>query len=72
MAGGQPPLSELLAEVDTAKGRKRLEAVLKRRRYPHFKPVAGHPELICRIEEDGSETIGRFNGREFIAVEVPR
>jgi hypothetical protein len=72
MAGGDRPLSELLAEVETRKGRKRLEAVLKERPYPHFKPVVGHPELICRIEENGSETIGRFVGREFIAVEVPR
>ena len=58
--------------METAKGRKRLEAVLKKRRYPHFKPVTGHPDLICRIEENGSETIGRFVGREFIAVEVSR
>ena len=72
MAGGDRPLSELLAELETRKGRKRLEAVLKERPYPHFKPVVGHPELICRIEENGSETIGRFVGREFIAVEVPR
>jgi hypothetical protein len=72
IAGGKRPLSELIAEVEMAKGRKRLEAVLKKRSYPHFKPVAGHPKLICRIEENGSETIGRFVGREFIAVEVPR
>jgi hypothetical protein len=72
MAGGERPLSELLAEVDTIKGRKRLEAVLKKRPYPHFKPVAGHPELMCRIEANGGETIGRFVGREFIAVEVRR
>ena len=63
---------ELLSEVETAKGRKRLKAVLNKRPFPHFKPVAGHPELICRIEDNGSETIGRFVGREFIAVEVPR
>ncbi len=72
MAGGERPLSVLLAEVETAKGRKRLEAVLNRRPYPHFKPVVGHPDLICRIEEDGKETVGRFIGREFIAVEAPR
>jgi hypothetical protein len=63
MAGGERPLSELLAEVDTIKGRKRLEAVLKKRPYP---------ELMCRIEANGGETIGRFVGREFIAVEVRR
>jgi hypothetical protein len=71
MSGKERPLSELLAEVESAKGRKRLEAVLKRRPYPHFKPVVGHPELLCRVEEDGSETIGRFIGRNFIAAEIP-
>jgi ParD-like antitoxin of type II bacterial toxin-antitoxin system len=70
MAGGERPLSVLLAEVDTAKGRERLEDVLNKCPYPRFKPVVGHPELICRIEEDGRETIGRFVGREFLAVEV--
>ncbi len=72
MAGRERPLSALLAEVETAKGHKRLEAVLKKRPYPHFKPVAGHPDLICRIEEDGKETVGRFVGRGFIVVEAPR
>jgi hypothetical protein len=72
MAGGDRPLSLLLAEVDTAKGRKHLEATLSQRPYPHFKPVVGHADLICRIEEDGREIVGRFVGREFIAVEVDR
>ena len=72
MAERERPLSELLAEIGTIKGRKRLPAVLKERRYPHFKPVVGHPELICRIEENESEIIGRFVGHEFVAVEVPR
>lgn len=72
MAGGTRPLSALLAEVETAKGRKRLESILNKRPYPHFKPVAGSPELICRIEEDGRKTIGRFIGREFVSVEAPR
>ncbi len=34
--------------------------------------IAGHPDLICRIEEDGRETVGRFVGREFKVVEVDR
>lgn len=70
MAGVERPLSQLLSEVETAKGRKRLEATLTRRPYPHYKPVVGDPDLICRIEEDGSETVGRFVGRQFKAVEV--
>lgn len=72
MAGGDRSLSQLLSEVDTAKGRKRVEATLNSRPYPHYKPVPEHPELVCRIEEDGSETVGCFIGREFKPVEVDR
>ncbi len=72
MSGGDCRLSRLLAEVETAKGRKRLAATLNRRPYPHYKLVPEHPELVCRIEEDGTETVGRFVGREFCAIEVDR
>ena len=72
MAGGETPLSQILAEVDTAAGRKRVEAYLSSRPYPHFKPVAGQPDLFRRIEADGSETVGRFVGRKFEPVEVDR
>ena len=72
MAGGDRSLSQLLLEVDTAKGRQRVEAILSKRPYPHYKPVPGHPNLVRRIEEDGSETVGRFVGRDFEAVEVDR
>ena len=72
MAGGERPLSQLLLEVETAKGCKRLESTLTKRPYPHYKPVPDHPDLICRIEENGIETVGRFVGREFKAVEVDR
>lgn len=70
MAGEERPLSALLAEVETTDGLNRLEATLDKRPYPHYMPVVGHPDLICRIEDDGSETTGRFVGRKFEAVEV--
>lgn len=72
MSGAERPLSQAIAEVDTAKGRQRVEAYLKDRPYPHYKPVAGDPELIRRIEADGSEVIGRFVGRNFVQVEDKR
>ena len=72
MAGGDRLLSQLLSEVDTAKGRKRVEATLNSRPYPHYEPVPEHPELVRRIEEDGSETVGHFVGREFEAIKVDR
>jgi len=65
MAGGERPLSQLLSEIETAKGRKRLESTLTKRPYPHYKSVPDHPDLICRIEEDGRETVGRLVGRDF-------
>lgn len=72
MAGRERPLSQLLLEVETTKGRKKLESTLNKRPYPHYKPVSDRPDLICRIEEHGTETVGRFVGREFKAIEVDR
>jgi hypothetical protein len=72
MSGGERPLSQLLSEVETTKGRKRLLATLRKRPYPHYRPVPDRPDLICRIEEDGTETVGRFVGREFKAHRVGR
>lgn len=72
MSGVDRPLSHLLSELETDKGRKRLEATLNKRPYPHYKPVPGHPDLVCRMDRDGSDTIGRFVGRKFQAVEVDR
>jgi len=42
-AGGVSSLSQVLSEVDTAKGRKRVEATLSKRPVPHYKPVPGQP-----------------------------
>ncbi|MCM2374423.1 ParD-like family protein [Aporhodopirellula aestuarii] len=70
--GSERPLSRAIAEVDTAKGRRRVEAYLKKRPFPHYKPVLGNPELLRRIEADGSEVIGRFVGRDFVEVEGER
>ena len=72
MAGGERSLSRLLSEVDSAKGRKRVEATLSQRPYPHYRPVPGHPDLVRRVEKDGTETMGRFVGRDFEEVEVDR
>ncbi len=64
-SGSERPLSQAIAEVDTAKGRKKVDAYLKKRPYPHYKPVPGKPEVVRRIEADGTETIGRFVDRQF-------
>jgi hypothetical protein len=72
MAGRERPLSQIMSEVGTAKGRQRVEAYLQNRPYPHYRPVPGHSDLFCRIEADGTEVVGRFIGREFHVVEDDR
>ncbi len=69
-AGAARPLSQLIAEVNSPEGRKRAHSFLAQRPFPHFKSVEGQPGLICRIEEDGTESIGRFINRVFQPVKV--
>jgi hypothetical protein len=69
-SAGAQPLSEALASVDTPAGRKRLADVLASQPYPHYKQYSGRPGLLLRIDEDGSQTVGRFVNRRFTAVEV--
>lgn len=67
-AGEDTSLAELIGSVDTPIGRRRVRDYLASRPYPHFEPVAGRPGLLKRIEEDGTETVGRFVNRVFEAV----
>jgi hypothetical protein len=69
-SGAVQPLSEALADVDTPAGRKRVEDVLASRPFPHYRQHAGQPGLLVRIDEDGTETVGRFVNRAFTKVEV--
>jgi hypothetical protein len=69
---GTRSLAEALASVDTPEGRKRVADVLARQPYPHYKQYAGQPGLLVRIDEDGTETVGRFENRTFVAaVPIP-
>lgn len=68
-AGTEKSLSESISEVDTPKGRKQLQTYLSSRPYPRYVPVDGQPTLVRRIGQDGSETIGRFVGRNFKPIE---
>ena len=65
------PLSECLASVDSAAGRRRVVEYLESRPFPHYQPVPGSPGLVVRVEVDGTRTVGRFVGREFQAVPCP-
>jgi len=68
-SGSTRPLSEAIAEVGTAEGKKKLEAYLEQGPYPHFKAVPDQPDLLRRIEADGTEVVGCFVGREFVEVQ---
>lgn len=63
------PLSELLATVDLAEGRRRVAEVLAEQPFPHYEPATDQPGLLVRIEADGQQTIGKFVGRKFRTVE---
>jgi hypothetical protein len=64
-AGGVRPLSECLASVDSDQGRRRVQAYLDSQPYPHYEPVRDDPNLLIRIDADGTRTVGRFVGRTF-------
>lgn len=71
-SGATRPLHELITEVDTGTGRGRVRELLNRQPFPHYRVAEGQPGLLCRTDEDGTETIGRFVGREFMSVETAR
>ena len=63
------PLSDLIAEVDSDVGRKRVHDYLEQLPYPHYKPVEGRPGFLYRIEANSTKTIGRFVKGNFEADE---
>lgn len=61
-------LEEALETVDRPQGRASLQAYLARLSFPHYEPT-NNPNLLIRIEEDGSRTTGKFINGEFVVVE---
>ncbi len=62
-------LQEALETVNDPLGRAQLEAYLETTPFPHYTP---HPDLarvFIREDEDGTKTVGRFIGREFVSTE---
>lgn len=68
-AAAERPLSKAIATVDSDAGRQRVKDYLQSRAYPHFESIPDQPGLLRRIEQDGTETIGRFVNRVFEPVE---
>ena len=67
---GQPlaKLSDLLLSVDSPEGRDRVARYLEALPFPHYRPHPSGPGLLERIEQDGTHTVGRFLGREFLVL----
>src|SRR4051812_5609968 len=59
-AGAAVPLSECLASVDSAEGRRRVRDYLQSRPFPHYEPAPGTRGLLVRVDENGTRTRGRF------------
>lgn len=64
-SGGIRSLADAIANVDTSQGKQRVHEYLQSRPYPHFESVGGKPGLLRKIDQDGTETIGRFVNRTF-------
>jgi hypothetical protein len=64
-AGKDKPLSTCLAEVGTNNGAKRVLQYLQGRPYPHYEADPENAGLLLRVEEDGTQTRGRFINRRF-------
>jgi hypothetical protein len=61
-------LTEILDSVDKPAGRKRLADYLASKPFPRFKAHPGGPRTYIRENADGTETAGRFIGREFVPI----
>ncbi len=70
-AGAVVPLSECLASVDSAAGRRRVLEFLETEPFPRYEPVPGSGGALVRIDADGTRTVGRFVGRKFQAIPCP-
>jgi hypothetical protein len=68
-SGQQRSLSLAICEANRDEGRRRVADYLRWRPFPHFEPVPDSPGLLCRIDANGTRTIGRFVNREFQPVE---
>jgi len=68
--GEKQILAEVLATVDSPEGRERVRAHLESLPFPHFEAHPIQTDLLVRIDENGSHTVGRFVNRHWVDVEV--
>lgn len=65
-ASGSKSLSELLDVVDTPRGREMFKTYLASEPFPHYEAHPDNPNLLVRIDEDGTRTPGHFVNRTFV------
>lgn len=63
---GSKSLTELVATVGVAEGDARLKAYLASEPFPHFEPHPTRKGILIRTDADGSQSVGRFVGRQFV------
>ena len=61
------PLSDAIRAIEKPRGRKLLRNYLDTLPYPHYESHRTRKGLLVRKEEDGTETLGRFVNRKFVA-----
>ena len=66
-AGAAKPISQSLASVDSAAGRRRTADYLDDQPFPHYEPSAEEAGMLIRIDADGTRTVGRCVNRRFRA-----
>jgi len=65
-------LYDALMSVETPEGKRRIAEVLARQPFPHYRQAESEPGMLVRVEEDGTETVGRFVNRTFVAASSTR
>jgi hypothetical protein len=63
-------LSDVFESVDSPEGKRRVAKHLEARPFPHYESILDLPELLLRIEADGTRTVGRFVNRQFQKAEA--
>jgi hypothetical protein len=53
----------------SGRGRRRVADHLESLPFPHYQAVTGRPDLLRRIDENGTVTLGRSIGRVFKSVD---
>jgi ParD-like antitoxin of type II bacterial toxin-antitoxin system len=59
-------LMQRLNEVDQPEGRARLDEYLKTTKFPRYWPHPEQSRTFIREEADGTQTVGRFEGRKWV------